>query len=527
MYDLLSKSSVLIIDDFAQFRATIKTMLHKLGARDMDQASNAIKAMKYCIARDYDIILCDYNMGESQDGQQFLEELYHRNMLLKGSLFLMITAETTSAQVMGAIEYRPDAYLTKPFTNEQLGQRLKRLLDRNESLKAIHTAIDLGDTRKALALCDAIMQQTPNLRFSCQRLKSEILEQQKKYDELMAVYDEVIQEQPLLWAVLGVGKIHYKQGDFSTALEHFQTMRENFPQQVSILDWIARCQSKLGETEQAESTLREAIDISPKSVNRQEKLGQLAQTLEHHDIAQRAFQRTIDEGYHSCLLKPQHYQKLYDNTRKMTPGLGKREQNRVLSQCENVARKMERKYTSDPTAMASNLGSLATLFSTAGRNSQAEGFLSKLGKALQDPQCRMDEDDFKHLQNNLQTLHEQGSYEKHLDEIDSRMRVIEEDIAKDKVNDKSARTVNREGMKFARENKPQQALEKFREAIRLMPYNSNYPLNASQVILTDEDMKDDRKLIAEARKYLQSISLEHTGTRWRLFKKLNELLNDD
>ena len=46
MYDLLSQSSILIIDDFAQFRATIKTMLYKLGAIEVDQASSAVEAMK-------------------------------------------------------------------------------------------------------------------------------------------------------------------------------------------------------------------------------------------------------------------------------------------------------------------------------------------------------------------------------------------------------------------------------------------------------------------------------------------------
>lgn len=527
MYDLLSKASVLIIDDFAQFRHTIKTMLHKLGAMQIDQANSAVEAMKRCVEKDYDIILCDYNMGDGQDGQQLLEELHQRSMLLKGTLFLMVTAETTSAQVMGAIEYRPDAYLTKPFTNEQLGQRLKRLLDRNESLKAIHQEINLGEVNKALDLCDAVMQKKPNLRFSCQRLKSELLEQLKKHDELMAVYDQVIQEQPLLWAVLGVGKIHFEQGDFSSALEHFQTMRENFPQQVSILDWIARCQSKLGETEQAETTLKQAIDLSPKSVSRQATLGELALTLEHHDIAQKAFQKTIDEGYHSCLLQPEHYQKFYDNTREIASQLSGRQQSQLLSQSENVARKMERKYHNDPTAMASNLSSLATLFSSAGRNNEAEGFLSRLSKTLQDPQCRLTEQDFKHIKNNMEMLGDNSKNEKYLEQINSRMQVIKEDIERDKVNDKSSRTVNREGMNLARQNNPREALDKFREAIRLMPYNANYSLNASQIILTDEAMKKDPKLILEASKYLDSISLEHTGTRWRLFKKLKEMLNDD
>lgn len=527
MYDLLSKDNVLIVDDFSQFRLTIKTMLHKLGAMEIDQASNAVEAMKRCVEKDYDIIFCDYNMGDGQDGQQFLEELHQRSMLLKGSLFLMVTAETTSAQVMGAIEYRPDAYLTKPFTNEQLGQRLKRLLDKNESLKPIHQAINQNDFNSALTLCDETIGSSPSLRFSCLRLKSEILEQQNNHDELMALYTEVIQQQPLLWAVLGVGKIHFERDDFSTALDHFQAMRENFPQQVSILDWIAKCQHKLGETEKAEATLLEAINISPKSVSRQANLGGIAKTLGHHDIAQKAFKKTIDEGFNSCLLKPEHYQDFFDNTLEISSQLSGRELSQVLAHTETLAKKMERKYHSNPTAMASNLSSMAALFSSTGRTSQAEGFLSKLKKNLHDPQCKISQQDFNHIEKNLALLSEDNANEKFLEDINARMEQIKEEIVEHKAKEKTARSINREGMKYARQNEPQQALEKFREAIRLVPQNSNYLLNATQTILVNEQLKSNPDRVAEARSFLQSIAVENTGKRWRLYKKLKEYLPDE
>ena len=69
-----------------------------------------------CSYKSYDIVLCDYNLGAGQDGQQLLEELRYRHKLKNTSLFVMITAESSRDMVLGALEYLPDDYLTKPIT---------------------------------------------------------------------------------------------------------------------------------------------------------------------------------------------------------------------------------------------------------------------------------------------------------------------------------------------------------------------------------------------------------------------------
>ncbi len=525
MYQLLNKSHVLVIDDFAQFRVTLKTMLHKLGAQHVDQASNAVEALKHCLEADYNIIFCDYNLGDGQDGQQFLEELHQRHMLLKGTLFLMVTAETSSAQVMGAIEYRPDAYLTKPFTNEQLGQRLKRLLTRNQQLAPIHQAMNSGDNQRALKLSDAIMQKEPNLRFSCLRLKSEILEQHAKYDELMGLYQQVINEQSLLWAELGIGKIFYARGEYQMALEHFRLMLENFPRQVSIFDWIAKCQQQLGHSQDAEKTLMEAIDISPKSVSRQANLGEVAQSLDHHETAHKAFEKTIREGHHSCLLKPEYYRQYFENTRKVASGLSGRDQSRLLATTENIAKRMERKYTNDPGAMAANLSALANVFSSTGQSGKADDTLSRLSRTLENPQCQISEKDYANIRGDLETLNASDNGTKSLEKIHGRMQSLKVEIAQHEKNEKSAREVNREGLDLAKQKDLVGALDRFREAIKLMPQNPNYKLNAAQILLTDNS--NNSAAINEARAYLESINLEHTGKRWRLYRKLKEYLPDE
>ncbi len=528
MYDFLSKSKILVIDDFAGFRQTIKTMLSRLGANHIDQSSNGSEAIKRCTEENYNIIFCDYNLGEGQDGQQILEELHQRSLMRRGTLFIMVTAETTKAQVMGAIEYRPDAYLTKPFTGDQLGQRLKRLTLKNTALNPIYIAISANEINRAIAICDEVIVTSPKLKYSCLRIKSELLEQQGRKDELNDLYNDLIKDQPVLWALMGLGRLYYNDGEVSRALEHFLSMRENFSTQVSLLDWIARCQNQLGQAEKAQETLQQAINISPKSVKRQATLGEVAASLENHELAQKSFAKTIAEGAYSCMLKPQHFEQFYDNTREVAKNLGGREKSRLMAETENVHKKMERTYQKDPSAMAANLSSAAMLYSSMGRSDKTSSLLSKLSTTLENPDCELNEKQASSIDKHLQSFSDDSSNDKSLSKIASRLSVIKEEIkakeeSADKTQDKSliARELNAAGIQLTKNERYLEALGKFREAIKTAPENMNYLLNAAQVILENKELKCSLDKKKEARHYLvEVIKIEETDVRWKRYQKL-------
>ncbi len=527
IYQFLSKANLLVVDDFAKFRHTIRTMLFKLGANQIDQAASGVEAIRLCQENDYQIIFCDYHLGDGKDGQQILEELHHRSILVKGTLFIMVTAEAASAQVRAAVEYRPDAYLTKPFTTEQLNQRLKRLIDRNSQLAPIHQAINQKENAKALLVCDALIENKPQLRFSCLRLKSEILEQAKNYDPLMQLYQGVVAEQSLLWAELGIGRVLFAQGDFQAALAKFTSLMDSFPGQVSILDWIARSQMALGETEAAEATLIEAVKISPKSVTRQAELGELAQSLEHYAVAHKAFEQTVTVGNNSCLLEQDHFRNYFTNARREASTMSGREQSRMVATAEAIAVKMSKKYSDDPTALASNLGALASVYSAADRNSKADESIGKLVKTLKHPDCLITGDQFKRIQEDLEQVAEADGDSPQLQKFQSSVEEFEKKIEETTSREHKAREANREGIELSKQGEALKALDKFREAVRLVPQYINFKLNASQVLLTEDSLAGSQEHIDEARRYLDSINLERAGARWQMYKKLKGYLPDD
>ncbi|HHJ80906.1 MAG TPA: response regulator, partial [Candidatus Tenderia electrophaga] len=129
----LKGKKILIIDDFAEMRSNLRNMLIPFDGSDISTAGNGDDAIAHISQNIYDIILCDYNLGEGKDGQQVLEEAKLRGQLPYSTVFLMVTAESTTFMVMGALEHQPDDYLTKPFNASILQKRLKKALDKKSN----------------------------------------------------------------------------------------------------------------------------------------------------------------------------------------------------------------------------------------------------------------------------------------------------------------------------------------------------------------------------------------------------------
>ena len=550
MQNFLVNAKVLIVDDFAGFRETIKGMLTRIKITNIDQASNGYDALKLCSENAYQIIFCDYNMDNGPDGQQILEELHQRAIIPRGTIFFMVTAETTKAQVIGAIEYRPDSYLTKPFTGEQLEQRLKRLIIKNISLRPIYDMISTGDLYHALRVCDDIKHTTPKVKFSCLRIKAELYEETNKPHLALEIYNEVIDEQPLLWAMMGVGRNLYEQNEFDKALKYFIGILKSFPRQVNTLDWIAKCQHALNETEKAETTLLEAIDISPKSLMRQASLGKLASSLKHHDIAHHAFTQALHEGNYSCMLKPQHFIHFYENTREYAKTLKGTERSNLMTQTDSVFKKMEWKYKDDPSALAPNLSTVAKMYAEEGLSDRAARMLSKLQTALEHEDCILTSNDTDMISSNVLTLTHDEKANKYLASISARLEQFQEEIQKipqtsvstsasiietlppDSLFSDSdllmvAKKVNKEGLELVSKSKHVLALGKFREAIKMAPENVSFALNAAHVILMTPSLCNLPNLILEARQYLEKSDYsDENSIRRQRYKDLLDKLNN-
>jgi DNA-binding NarL/FixJ family response regulator len=137
------KLRYLIIDDFENFRVSMRQILQSFGVDKVETVSNGNAAIQLCTYEHFDVVLCDYNLGAGKNGQHILEELRHRKLLKRSSLFLMVTAETSKEMVMGAREYQPDAYLAKPVNRAMRENRLGSLIAQRYALLPINKEVDL------------------------------------------------------------------------------------------------------------------------------------------------------------------------------------------------------------------------------------------------------------------------------------------------------------------------------------------------------------------------------------------------
>lgn len=386
----LSKLQFLVIDDFANFTATLRDILRSLGAVDVDTASNGEDAIAQMQQKRYDVVLCDYNLGDGKNGNDVLEEAKIHRLVKSSAIYILITAESASDMVRGALEYQPDDYLTKPLTKDVLTTRLVRIRTRNRIFTDVLRCRDRGDLVQAVKLLPAVIKANPRYKRYAQRLWTEILMEAKQYEKAHQLYKDILQEKPLAWAMLGLGKSFYYQGDHERAKRCFENLLEQDKAYVQAWDWLARCQREMGDLEAAKGSLVAAVAISPINVRRQMQLGEVAMEAGDDDRAERAFSRAVKVGKHSIFRSPDAYLNMTDLLVKKLDGAEGLNAKRLESKAMEAMDELRRLYRDDPSVAAQSRFAEHRVHASRGREAEAEKSLSRAYEICKnDPEGRV------------------------------------------------------------------------------------------------------------------------------------------
>jgi DNA-binding NarL/FixJ family response regulator len=224
---IFARKRFMITDDMVDMRSAIKRMVEVIGGQpqNIEINSNGEEAILSLMKNKFDIVLCDYSLGEGKDGQQVLEEARYRDILPHSCIFMLLTAESAAEMVMGALEYEPDGYLVKPFTKDMFHQRLEKVIQKKVRLGQIYKALDQKDPDKALIACDKFLAENPaNGALACKKLKATILLDLNRIEEAKTIYKQVLTEKEVPWAQHGLGKVYYYQERYDEAVEVFEKM---------------------------------------------------------------------------------------------------------------------------------------------------------------------------------------------------------------------------------------------------------------------------------------------------------------
>lgn len=301
---------VLVVEDHAEMRTQLKSMLERMNLRNIDVVPNGEDAIDRLKARQYDIILCDYELGRGKDGSQVLEESRVENLLKSSTVFVMITAAQTVEMVMGALEYEPDGYIAKPVTFDNLAQRLGRILKTKAAYGEINVNVDKGRIDDAIEGCSRLIAEQPRLAMQAYRIKGNLLVKEKRWDQAEELFSAVIGIRKLGWALIGMAKVKFHQRKYDEARDILEGLTQQNNKYIEVYDWLAKLYEMQGQMQKAQQALREAIAQSPKAVLRQMELGRVAAANSDWATAAQSYRKSILLAKESVYKNPDNYLQL-------------------------------------------------------------------------------------------------------------------------------------------------------------------------------------------------------------------------
>lgn len=119
----------LIVDDSSVMRKIIERTLRQAGIEPLvvHEAGSGVEGLDMLKTNEVDLILSDINMP-TMDGLEFLRQIQLQK-LAPGVPVMMITTESSEEHVKQAIQAGARGYIRKPFTAEQMKERILPLVN--------------------------------------------------------------------------------------------------------------------------------------------------------------------------------------------------------------------------------------------------------------------------------------------------------------------------------------------------------------------------------------------------------------
>ena len=120
-------ANILIVDDSAAIRKILQRVLRQseIPLGQIFEAGDGIQALEAMKANPVDLVLSDINMP-NMDGLQLLGQI-KANPQWQSVQVVMITTEGSQSRVMEAVGLGAAGYVRKPFTADQIKEKLLTL----------------------------------------------------------------------------------------------------------------------------------------------------------------------------------------------------------------------------------------------------------------------------------------------------------------------------------------------------------------------------------------------------------------
>jgi len=303
----ISEKWVLVIDDMEGMRSQLRMSLSSSGFAKLHLVGNIKDALERMASNKYDVILCDYSLGDSTDGQQFLEYLRTNELIPRNTIFIMITAEQAYEKVVAASECAPDDYLLKPFTAAQFNARLERLLERQAYFSALDKAADSKNWMRVIAECNKKLPDKDKYFVELCKIKAAALMHDGRPKEAAEVYREILAMRPVGWARLGLAKALAALDKKEEAKDLVQQILVDTPQFMAAYDLKSKLLASTGDKHGALDVLQQAREISPGTMGRIRELSDLAVSTGKNELAENVMRQALQKHKYSPVREAHDY----------------------------------------------------------------------------------------------------------------------------------------------------------------------------------------------------------------------------
>ncbi len=465
-------------------------MLNDLNAKHVDTASNGLQAIQRCQEHDYDVVFGDFDLGRGRNGLQTLEELRHQDLLKSSAIFIMVTAESSKEAVIGSMEYKPDAYLAKPVSPGELKLRLLKCLKQKEALKDIYHAMDTGKLAEAVTLCDKEINAGTRHKNWCRKTKGTLLLKQQNFHEAAVLYQAVIEQRPVHWALLGYAKALEGEGKAQDAYDAYQKVIEHNPACLEAFEGSARLLMELDRTREAQTVLEQTNSISAHSVDRQRLLKDVSKMNGDLVSAAKASRNLVRLAEHTRHYKVENHLELADNLNEAARLLPQKKAKEFAKEALKALKTVEKQMSSNELKAKSKLIE-ARVQSSLKSQDNANKALAQAEKALGSEKKAKVEMRLELAKSYMQTgNHEKasslindlvadyGNDPKIAPEID---KLVDEPVTKSGKN--QVVSINKKGIKLYESGDFEKAAQYFGKAIRHYPKHVGIRLNLVQSLL--------------------------------------------
>ena len=529
------KLHVLVVDDFSSFRSTMMSMLNKLGVKNIEEAGKAFDVLKWCKDRKFDLILCDYNLGSGKSGQHILEELRFRKLITHHTLFVMVTAEASKDMVLSAYDCEPDDYLMKPLNLQVLEQRFTRLIQTRDALVNVYRLLDTDELEKATAELKRLVEQRGRHTSLAQKLLGETLIRQRRYREAESLYRDVLENRRVDWAVLGLAKVHYAQGDAQAAKQELNELVDESRLYLPAHDEIANILEQERDFDALQASVEKAVELCPRSILRQRRLAKVAEN--NGDVVRtlRAAGDAMKLGEFSC------HQDLSDALTFLNAAANSLEHNVELEKSdlvEDSKRCLDKLMASQRIAIDQELQArllMARVQALAGHSEAAKTIIRDQAGLLREHFGKSIDVDlayFAYLNSTGQTAEANAHlksmadvYEADTGSMEKLDKLLPE--PRSEINRRRVAQLNKTGIELYKDGKFDEAMRFFDRATLLFPRHVGLQLNRLQTLIAKvKAMPSDDSLRNQMREQLQKVegllAAEPNPTQLERFQQLRE-----